>query len=85
VDSESYPGRSSRRDSSVDRHADMSSDTRIDNVKSKRSAAGASSETAAPPPAVPAAAAANPPPVPGELAGGRTTLDGAGAGAGCRR
>jgi hypothetical protein len=70
----SYPGRSSRRDSSVDRHADMSSDTRVDNVKIKRRAAAAISVAAAAPPPVPAPDAVAPPPVIGELAGGVTGM-----------
>ena len=71
---ESYPGRSSRMDSSVDRHADMSSDTRVDNVKSKRRAAAVISEAAAAPPPVPAPAAAGLPPVIGELIGGAARM-----------
>ena len=64
----------------MDRHADMSSGTRVDNVKSKRRAATDISEAAAPPPPVPAPAAAGPPPEIGELIGGVARM---GAGAGC--
>ena len=83
---ESYPGRSSRRDSSVDRHADKSSDTGVDNVKSRRRAAAAISDTAAPPPADPVAVAATPPPpVTGEPAGGAVTSDREPGDPGCGR
>src|SRR6185312_11962925 len=77
-DSESYPGRSSRRLSSVDRHADMSSDTRVYNRKIVSRAAPTSRTAAPAPPALPALAAAGPPPVTGELSGG-SELVGSGA------
>ncbi len=64
----------------MDRHADMSSDTRVDNKKSERRAATAISDAAAAPPPVPAPAAAGPPPVIGELIGGIARM---GADAGC--
>jgi hypothetical protein len=58
----------------VDRHAAMSSDTRVDNRKIKIRAA-AVSITAAPPPPPALAAAAAPPPVIGEVSGGAGVLD----------
>jgi hypothetical protein len=58
----------------VDRHADRSSDTRVDIRKIKSRAPTAIRAVAAPPAPVPAAAAAGPPPVIGKLSGGAGLL-----------